>query len=395
MRRARLSELASERGLVGGPFGSSLVNSDYTPDGVPVIRGANMSLGRYVSGDFAYVSEEKFERDLSRNSALPGDVVFTQRGTLGQVALVPCGEHPVYVVSQSQMRLRFDRSIADAHYVYYASTTPDFLKQIADRAISTGVPHTNLGILGDLEVPLPALTEQQAIAEVLGALDDKIGANTALAATADELIRTEYTSIPTERTARIGDVADSPRVGVDPAAIDPASPYVGLEHIPRRSMWLADSGSASDVSSGKTRFSTNDVLFGKLRPYFHKVVTAPFDGVCSTDVLAVRARSADLAPFLLAALSSDQVVQSVVAASEGTRMPRTSWKDLAAVEITWPETHTLRGASQRLGAIRAAVVAALAENRTLAATRDALLPALMSGKLRVRDAERAASEAGA
>ena len=88
------------------------------------------------------------------------------------------------------------------------------------------------------------------------------------------------------------------------------------------------------------------------------------------------------------------MIEQVVAASEGTRMPRTSWKDLASVEIRWPDVDGVQRLASRLDGIRAATLAAVAENRTLAATRDALLPHLMSGKLRVRDAEVAASEAG-
>ena len=395
MNREKLAAIAADRGLVGGPFGSSLVNADYTAEGVPVIRGANMSDGRFIGGEFAFVSPEKFARDLARNSAVAGDVIYTQRGTLGQVALVPSGGAETFVVSQSQMRLRVDPERAVPQFVYYASTTSDFLKQIDDRSISTGVPHTNLGILADLEIPLPPMAEQQAIAEVLGALDDKIAANNGLAGAADALIRAEYLSLVNQRRVRVGEVASSPRSGVDPTKIDPRTTYVGLEHIPRRSMWIDATGSASEVTSGKSEFAQGDILFGKLRPYFHKVAAAPSNGVCSTDILVVRASSPRDSSLLLAALSSDEVVESVIAASEGTRMPRTSWKDLAAAEINWPADDHIPAIALRLDAIRSSAQVALSENQTLAVMRDALLPLLMSGRLSVRDAEAAASVAGA
>lgn len=89
-RTVKFEDLAagSRNAIVGGPFGSNLVASDYTDSGVPVIRGQNMGDGRWVSGAFAFVSEEKAE-SLRANWARPGDLVFTQRGTLGQVALGP------------------------------------------------------------------------------------------------------------------------------------------------------------------------------------------------------------------------------------------------------------------------------------------------------------------
>lgn len=108
--RCRVGDIAAtvRNALVGGPFGSNLVSKDYEGAGVPVIRGQNMGLGRWIDGDFAYVSEEKAQQ-LAANLARPGDIVFTQRGTLGQVAIVPSGPHDRYVISQSQMKLTVDR----------------------------------------------------------------------------------------------------------------------------------------------------------------------------------------------------------------------------------------------------------------------------------------------
>ena len=76
-----VGELAApiKNALVGGPFGSDLVSADYMPSGVPVIRGQNLSTGKFVGGEFVFVSEEKANK-LNANLARPGDLVFTQRG---------------------------------------------------------------------------------------------------------------------------------------------------------------------------------------------------------------------------------------------------------------------------------------------------------------------------
>ena len=139
---------------------------------MPVIRGSNLSIGtRWIGGDFTYVSAEKAET-LRRNIALPGDVVFTQRGTLGQVALVPAAPFDRYVISQSQMRLRVDPSIAIPQYIYCAFKTPRTLAEIESRKIATANPHINLGILAGIEIPLPALDQQREIVETLFATED-------------------------------------------------------------------------------------------------------------------------------------------------------------------------------------------------------------------------------
>lgn len=182
-----LIEVAKTRGFASGPFGSNLVSKDYVEDGVPVIRGANMLSSAVVGGEFVYVSQEKYIRDLKSNTALAGDLIFTQRGTLGQVAVVPDSFQGPLVISQSQMRLRIDTTRFDTRFVLAACRTEHFKKQIADRAITGGVPHINLGILKELTIPAMALSRQIAIGEVLGALDDKIAANRRVIAASEDL----------------------------------------------------------------------------------------------------------------------------------------------------------------------------------------------------------------
>jgi type I restriction enzyme, S subunit len=179
--------------LVGGPFGSDLVSKDYVPSGVPVIRGTNMGHGRWVDGEFAYVTPEKAEA-LSSNCAKPGDIVFTQRGTLGQVALVPQKGAEKYLISQSQMKLTVDTEKANAVFLYYVFTSAEQQDYIRQNAIQTGVPHTNLGILRNTPLTLPPLAEQKAIAAVLGALDDKIELNRRMNATLEAMARALFQS---------------------------------------------------------------------------------------------------------------------------------------------------------------------------------------------------------
>lgn len=170
----KLEDLAAptKNAMVGGPFGSNLVSADYQPSGVPVIRGQNMG-EVWVQGPFAYVSTAKAE-SLAQNKARPGDLVFTQRGTLGQVALVPPGPFEEYVVSQSQMKLTVDASKADPRFLYYLFKSSIQLEYIRNSAIHTGVPHTNLGLLRKTPVRVPSLRNQKEIASVLTSLDERI-----------------------------------------------------------------------------------------------------------------------------------------------------------------------------------------------------------------------------
>jgi type I restriction enzyme, S subunit len=186
----------------------------------------------------------------------------------------------------------------------------------------------------------------------------------------------------------LGEIATSVRDVVDPCDVDQRMPYIGLEHMPRRSLALGEWGLAGDVGSAKSRFMKGDILFGKLRPYFHKVGVAPIDGVCSTDILTVRPNDYRWLGFVLGHLSSDALIDYADGCSAGTRMPRVSWSDLRRYPVICPPDDVAAALTNATGPMLHRIHASILESRSLAALRDALLPMLLSGKLRVPDAEK-------
>lgn len=162
--------------LVGGPFGSNLSGKHYVDDGIPVIRGGNLPFGKkFDTTDFVFVSIKK-ANSLKSNTAYPGDIVFTQRGTLGQVGIVP-NDYERYIVSQSQMKLKVNEEKASALFVYYYFRTEEAVTRIENVAMSSGIPHTNLGILQNFKIPLPNLSTQNRIVSILTSYDDLIENN--------------------------------------------------------------------------------------------------------------------------------------------------------------------------------------------------------------------------
>lgn len=160
--------------FVGGPFGSNLTADDYVDaPGVPVIRGTNLGgkESRFIDDNFVFVSESK-AASLLQNTACPGDLVFTQRGTLGQVAEIPINSRfERYVISQSQMKLTVDQDLADPRFVYHFYRSPLAMACLRQRIQATGVPHINLSILKEFPIPLPPLPEQRRIAAILDKAD--------------------------------------------------------------------------------------------------------------------------------------------------------------------------------------------------------------------------------
>ena len=343
--------------------------------------------GRLDLDQSDHVSEVDFAQWTRRVTPKAGDLLFSYETRLGDAALMPPDVEAC--LGRRMALLRPNPALVEPAFLLYFYLSPIFQALIATHTIhGATVNRIGLSTMPEWPVAIPSLFEQRAIAEVLGSLDNKIAANTKLAETADELIRARFTDLGTDGTIKVEDLYELRREPADPTITEPATIYVGLEHIPRRSIWLDGFGTAAAVTSGKNFFTDGDVLFGKLRPYFHKIVSVAFSGICSTDVMVLRPRKDSLAGFSLAAVSSDAVVDAATAASGGTRMPRTSWKDLAAVEIPWPGEERARKFSSDIRVLEQAIKPLMDQNRTLAATRDALLPQLMSGKLRVKDAEK-------
>jgi type I restriction enzyme S subunit len=356
--------------------------------------------------------------------------VFTKKGTLGQTGFVPeGGRYDQYLLSSNQMKLTVDARLADPLYVYYFVSSAASVNKILRDSEATGVPKTNVTYLRTFPILLPPLPEQHAIAHILGTLDDKIELNRRMSETLEGIARALFkswfvnfdpvrakaegreTGLPKEieelfpdrlveseigevpegwEVGTLGDVAQNPRRGVQPSEVDPCTPYIALEHMPKRCIAIAECGTADGLQSNKFRFRRREFLFGKLRPYFHKVGVAPVDGICSTDIVVVVPINDAWYSFVLGHLSSDAFVAYADAVSTGTKMPRTKWRDMALYPLVLPPEHLAKALHPEVELLVDRIAAATYSSHTCGTLRDVLLPKLISGALRVGEIERAA-----
>lgn len=411
--------------------GTPFEKLEYAPSGLPVLaKGDIKPFGRLSHSGSRFVDPE-LARLRGFYTTQPGDFLMTTRDltlsgdVLGLMARVP--EDRVYLVNQGVNIVRLTDEV-EWKYIVYWTNGPIYRAHMKAHAVGSTQIHIRKEAFIEAPLWLPPKREQQQIVSMLSAIDDMIDLHCQtndtleavlralfeswfiniepvratselrkLAGINDELARLFPESISGSgaelsalgwRRGSFGDIADAPRRGVQPSEVDPHTAYIGLEHMPRRSIALAEWGRVSDVTSGKSRFSQGDILFGKLRPYFHKVGVAPLGGVCSTDILVIEPRLPEYFGLALCLASSDALIQHADASSSGTKMPRTSWRELSRFEIMVPPL-ALAGAFTEKARL---LVAQLIENihgmRTLVELRDSVLPRLLSGELRVRDAER-------
>lgn len=179
-----------------GPFGKALMASEYTKSGVPVLRGVNVNHGRFHDDDFVFVDYETADR-LNKFESHPGDVLLVHKGTLGQIGLMPKKrKHSRYIMGNSMMRVKSDPKKLLPDYLYYWLSSAEGQHYLFSRVSQVGVPQlqTPLTTLRQATLPVPSLPEQQAIVQILSTLDDKIELNRRMNETLEEMARAIFKS---------------------------------------------------------------------------------------------------------------------------------------------------------------------------------------------------------
>lgn len=399
--RIKLSDVCVEGGIQTGPFGAQLHQSDYSEWGTPVCMPVNLVDGSISENGIARVSEEHVER-LSRYKIKLGDLLYARRGDVGRGSLVGVHEDG-WLCGTGCLKVTPDPNKIDSRYLFYLTSLPEAIGWLVNHAKGTTMLNLNTGILSSLPLEIEGnLEKQRRIADILSAYDELIENNRRQIKLLEEAAQRLYKEwfvdlkFPGHETTPIVDgLPEGWRMGCLGeccALVKTISKqdertgnelYIGLEHMPKGSICLRVHGVATDVIGNKTKFQKGDVLFGKIRPYFHKVGFAQFDGVTSTDAIVMRAVEGKRA-FLLAVASSDEFVSYATATSKtGTKMPRADWAAMKSYQISIPSADV----ASRFENICGSFLSAIAQCSSLIAaareTRDRLLPKLMSGEIEV------------
>ena len=385
--------------------GPGLRNWQWTDDGMKVVNGTNiLSDGSIdISNTDKFIAQAEFEARYRHFAIDEGDIVLSSSGTLGKVGRITA-EHLPLMMNTSVIRFRTkDPSVLDDGYLFAFLRSPQF--QALIRTFAVGGVQQNFGPvhLKQIEMPVPPLHQQQCIADILSAYDDLIDNNRRRLVLLEEAARRLYDEwflrlrFPgNEHTpitdgvpngwdkSTLGDLCADIRESVEPDALDPETPYIGLEHMPRRSIALADWGTAEQVASTKHRFRQGEILFGKIRPYFHKVGVALVDGIASSDAIVIRPGRPALHGLVLMVVSSDPfVADTAQTMKEGSKMPRADWKHMCAYPVLVPPAGLLGTFESVMDPIIEQIRTLSISSRRARAARDLLLPRLMNGEIAV------------
>lgn len=420
--------------MATGPFGSSISAKHFVEAGTPVIRGSNLSADvstRLFDAGFVFVSAEK-AAEFQRSTVRRGDLVFTCWGTINQVGLIDSRcKYDSYVVSNKQMKLTVDRAKADARFIYYVFSGPDKQTEILDNGIGSSVPGFNLGQLKRHEVLLPSLPEQMAIADFLELLDDRITllreTNATLEAIAQALFKSWFVDFDPVRAKMEGrapegmdeataalfpDALEESELGRVPkgwqvCALDEIATYLnglalqkfpptGVDDLPVIKIAQLRKGDTmgADMAGRNIKpdyvIQNGDVLFswsgsleveiwcggeGALNQHLFKVTSAKY-------------------PKWFYYLWTRHHLEHFrqVAASKATTMGHIQRAHLSGAKVVVPSASVLESANRVLQPVIDRIITTSLQAQTLATLRDTLLPRLISGQLRLPEAQ-AATEA--
>ncbi|NYI80628.1 restriction endonuclease subunit S [Nocardioides panzhihuensis] len=369
-----LEALIDHRGKTPAKLGS-----DFQADGVPVASAILVKNGRLDLSDARFVDSKTYARWMGVPTRA-GDVLLTSEAPLGRVARVPSDE-PL-VLGQRLYGLRGREGILDSGYLYYALQTERVRSDLVGRSTGTTVFGIRQSSLRNIVIPAPSFEEQRSIAEVLGALDDKIAGNERVIASADQLATALMQQALVDRSVPLVEVA-AVTMGSSPPGTSYNEDGTGMPfyqgvrdfgvRFPTRRVWTTEpvrTAAERDVllsvraPVGRTNVANEQLCLGRgvagLRPR---------DGRSATLLHQVRAASSAWAPY----------------EAEGTVFGSINKSQLESIEIPAIDPAAADVLEGQLHALEAQIASALAENVKLAAFRDELLPLLMSGKLRVKD----------
>lgn len=330
---------------------------------------------------------------LDKHRLLPGDIVYSRRGDVTRRSLVRDSD-PDMICGTGCLRVRLDTSLANPTYVSYALGMPSTREWITRHAVGATMANLNTQILGEVPLSLPDLESQQAIAEVLGALDDKIAANSRVIGESTELQEAVWKQrtkgLPLEPLTHFAGIhlgGTPPRTKED--AWGPGVAWASVKDIT-----AAPNGLLVETVESITEETSLSAPRLNALPTGTTLLTARGTvGVVATNVIpcAINQSAYALLSKNVGHVSLRLAVESLAASfrsrAHGSVFNTITMSTLEESLIPDLASESAAAANPILESLEKQRVAVQLENIALARTRDELLPLLMNGRMKVRDAQ--------
>ena len=341
-----------ERGIT---FPAAAKEAAPTEDNIPCLRTANVQENLEID-DMIYVNRDFMKGNIAK-LVRENDIIMSSansRELVGKSSLVT---HIPFPMTFGGFVLNIRAKEMSSKYLFYF-LRHEFLagKFIGESSQTTNIANINTTTLGNYEIPLPPLPEQQRIVDRIESLFAKLDEakekaqavvdsfETRKAAILHKAFTGELTakwreehgvSIDNWKTTRFDSVAAIRSNLVDPAEYQ-SFPHIAPDNIEKKTGVLLEYHTIAEdgVTSGKHRFYSGQILYSKIRPYLSKAVVVDFDGLCSADMYPIEAYQN--ARCLWYYMLSDEFLLQASTAGSRSVLPKINQKELSALTVHLP-----------------------------------------------------------
>lgn len=361
-----------------------------------------------------FISEEEYPKWTKRVIPVPGDIVFSYEATLHRYAVIPEGFRGC--LGRRMALIRPDYTKVDKDYLFSYFFSPGWRNEVNKHILSGAtVDRIPLTKVPDFEISIHPLPLQKKIGNVLRSYSKLIENNNRRIAILEDMAQSLYREwfvnfrypnhkenldadgnpklvdsplgqIPEGWEVKpLGELVEFKRKTIKKGSVPGNTPYMGLEHFPRKSIALSDWEEVSEIGSNKLAFFRGDILFGKIRPNFHKVGVAQVDGLCSSDTFVLSPKEIKHHSLIAMVTFSNEFVAQAVQTAQGSKMPRASWDVLQDFSVCIPDPKALECFNSVVTLAIEQIRVLSLKNRNLKQQRDMLLPKLISGQIELKD----------
>ncbi len=384
----RIEEIASVTNGKRLPLGSSLVKN---PTPYPYIRVTDMGSGTVSLSDILFVPESVFPT-IRQYRIFRDDIFISVAGTIGIVGRIPVELDGANLTENAN---RITEITCSRDFLLYALNST-FIQKIIDSIRTVGAqPKLALGRIRQFTIPIPQeKREQRAIAEALSdvdslleSLDALIAKKRAIKQAAMQQLLTGETRLPgftKEWEPKLfGEVVSIRNEKVLPCHVDPGTICVELEHIASGEGQLLRTITSQDAVSSKYKFSSGDVLFGRLRPYLRKYCLTDCDGICTTEIWPLVPRPGKMVSGFLFGLIQSEAFIEAANVSYGTHMPRADWGVMREFDFLLPSPEEQTAIAAVLSDMDSEITALEQHREKIRAIKQAMMQQLLTGRIRL------------
>ena len=360
--------------------------------GYPLIRTPNVGRGRLILTDVHRVSQDVYERRVSRAVPRQGDLILAREAPAGNVAIVPPGIE--VCLGQRTMLLRPDSSFVVPEYLNYYLNAPEQRDRMLRLANGATVSHINVADIRNMPVQLPSRGEQSKVAELLNVLDDKIDLNNRLNDYLEQLCQSLFDRFDNDENnlfVKVSDIADvNPR-----RTLKKGEEALCVEMADLSTTGAFPTDWRTKAYNGGVKFVNGDTILARITPCLENgkagyINFLEQDEVAfgSTEYIVLTSKGELPSEFFYFLARNEDFISYATAHMNGSSgRQRVSGADVGNYEVRMPSEKQVSEFKEIAGKAMRVISASSIESRKLAQSRDALLPKLMSGEIDVSEVD--------